>query len=87
MCTRRYAGPFPTRNLIRSQADKRDTGIFHQARLPPAYVFLLPLQHDRGPDQGRVKLTRRPSTSRNEVRRQCMNTFAVLAGLEEASVI
>jgi hypothetical protein len=34
------------------------SGIIHQARLPPAHVLLLPLQHDRRPDPGRIELTK-----------------------------
>ena len=32
------------------------SGIFHQARLPPGHVLLLPLQHDRRPHPRRVAL-------------------------------
>lgn len=37
-------------------------GILHQAWLPPRPILLLPIQHDRGPDQGRSPLST-PSTS------------------------
>lgn len=34
----------------------RPIGILCQARVPPGHVLLLPLQHDRGPHQGRHQL-------------------------------
>lgn len=41
-------------------------GIFRQARLPSDYVLLLPVQHDRRSDKGRVPLTTRQSTQEHE---------------------
>lgn len=38
------------------------TGIFCQAGLPPAHVFLLPVQHDSRVDTGRIELTQRAGT-------------------------